>query len=86
MSVGMLIVVVMMVMMVVRIVVVADIHIAQKAVDATMSIGHHGMDIFMSFAFGIVSLSTFGMIIGFRIISSSRRSISNGKGSRCWTV
>lgn len=83
MSVGMLIVVVMMVMMVVRIVVVvADIHIAQKAVDATMSIGHHGMDIFMSFAFGIVSLLTFGIIIGFRIISS----ISNGEGSRCWTV
>ena len=84
MSVGMLIVVVMMVMMVVRVVVVvADIHIAQKAVDATMSIGHHGMDIFMlSFALGVVSLLTFGMIIGFRIIGS----ISNGEGSRCWTV
>lgn len=82
MSVGMLIVVVVMIVMVVRIVVVADIYIAKKAVDATMSIGHHGMDIFMSFAFGIVSLLTFGIIIGFRIISS----ISNGEGSRCWTV
>jgi hypothetical protein len=83
MSVGMLIVVVVMIVMVVRIVVVADIYIAKKAVDATMSIGHHGMDIFMlSFALGVVSLLTFGMIIGFRIIGS----ISNGEGSRCWTV
>ena len=82
MSVGMLIVVVMMMVVHIVVVVAADIHIAEKAVDATMSIGHHGMDIFMSFAFGIVSLLTFGIIIGFRIISS----ISNGEGSRCWTV
>ena len=65
---------------VVIIVVVVDV--AEEAVDATMSIGDHGMDIFMSFPLGIISLLTFNFI------SSSRRSIPDcsGGGSSSWPI
>ena len=58
------------------------VDVAKKAVDATMSIGDHSMDIFMSFPLGIISLLTFNFI------SSSRRSIPDcsGGGSSSWPI
>lgn len=58
------------------------VDVAKKTVDATMSIGDHSMDIFMSFPLGIISLLTFNFI------SSSRRSIPDcsGGGSSSWPI